>query len=395
MNSIKILLIALGISAKCLVLSADCATVIPNSELRTQLSTQFSKAEFIPDSLNFGPVILFDTKGMGFTLKNTGTDTIFIVSCVSTNPSEFTVAGPTNYFLFPDSSRGYSVTFSPQSHLPSHTGAIVFKFADSSTDTLYCIGLDHLPIHDTLSISRAYLVYADSDVVVSQMLASSLAGALDSVTFFTEYINFDPNVLEIINVSNGANTPASVWTINTHPTSPGVIPVIATSAGLALQGPGEILRLQFHVKKAIETFQISTVWDSGAVFDANPLEPIFATDTGLVRVIDTCTVKLTDSAKLTDGIEQNFPNPASGRTTINYNVGETGQPDLRDQQATIPVSILLYNALGNVVKTLVDAAMSAGRYEVETDVSGLRPGVYWYEFRTGTTRELKPLIVTK
>lgn len=394
MKYAKILLLAFILFAECSSARAECSAFIPNSALGKQ-ELALTSTEFIPDTLNFGPVILFDSKTMGFTLKNTGTDTIFIVSYASSNLAEFSVTGPAQYFLYPDSSQSYSVIFSPQSHQVIHISDVIFTYGNSTTDTLFCFGYDHLPIHDTLAISRDYLVYADSDVTVSQELTASLAGALDSVRFFSEYIVFDPAVLEIVNVSNGANTPAPDWRFNTDPTIPGVVPVTATTTGYALQGPGEILRLTFHVFSAINTFQTSTVWDSGAVFEANPLEPVFSTDTGLVRVIDSCTVQMTDNAKPASAIEQNFPNPSSGRTTIAYSVGESVQSDSTIPQSAQPVSIFLYNSLGNLVRILVDENENEGRYEAETDVSNLSPGLYWYEFRTGITRELKPLVVAR
>ena len=332
---------------------------------------------------------------MGFFLKNTGTDTLFVVSYTFQNSLEFTVAGPTQYLLYPDSSQFYSVTFSPKSHQTIHTTSIGFLFGDSSADTLYCFGYDHLPIHDTLSIRRDYLTYAGSDITVSQVLTSSLAGALDSVRIFTEVVMFDPTILNIVKAYNGTNTPAPDWTINTVTTVPGVVSVTATTVGYALQGPGEILRMEFYVLDTTHTFQSSEVWDSAALFQANPLEPIFSTDTGLVRVIDSCTVMMTSGAKPTDAIEQNFPNPASGWTTIPYSIGEGVQSDYSSQQSAFPVRILLYDAVGNLVRTLVDADVQTGWHELETDVSGLSTGTYWYEFRTANTRELKPLVVAR
>jgi hypothetical protein len=416
MNCRKILLLTLILSsapgAECFASAADCFlqsaktghasdlgnySPLDSKQSVLSLGASFARTEFITSKLDLGPVILLDSKPVWSSLWNTGHGPVNPLRYAKCNSPEFHLGRSTGCFFYPTRSRYYSVSFVPQSHKAIHCDSMIFALGGSTTATLNTLGYDPLPIRDTLSISRDYLVYADSNVTVSQVLTASLAGILDSVRYFTEYINYDPTVLELISVTNGAITPAPEWNISTVTTVLGVIPVSATGNGSALFGPGEILRIQFHVKKATQTFRTSTVWDSGAVFEGNPLKPLLATDTGLVRVVDSCTVQMTNNPKPVSGIEQNFPNPATEKTTITYIVGATRQTDstLGAQQSAQPVSIFLYNTVGDLVRVLVNADEDIGRHQIETDVSDLSPGTYWYELRAGSTRKLNPLVVAR
>lgn len=75
-------------------------------------------------------------------------------------------------------------------------------------------------------------------------------------------------------------------------------------------------------------------------------------------------------------LRQNYPNPFASSTTIAFTMPETGRVVLR-----------VYDLLGNVVRTLVDGTVPAGRQRVVwdgADASGRRvaAGVYFYTLQT-------------
>ncbi|MDP2755786.1 MAG: FlgD immunoglobulin-like domain containing protein, partial [Nitrospirota bacterium] len=96
---------------------------------------------------------------------------------------------------------------------------------------------------------------------------------------------------------------------------------------------------------------------------------------------------------------QNRPNPFSHKTNFNYQIKKQGQ-----------VTFKVYNALGQLVKTLVNETKPAGAYQVEwdgRDGSGLKvsSGVYIYRLsatggsalggQTGDFRDTKKMVIIK
>ncbi len=67
---------------------------------------------------------------------------------------------------------------------------------------------------------------------------------------------------------------------------------------------------------------------------------------------------------------QNYPNPFDRSTTIRYRLPENG-----------PVTLQVYDVLGNKVATLINEEQTAGLHMIDFDASGLKCGVYYYTIR--------------
>ena len=90
---------------------------------------------------------------------------------------------------------------------------------------------------------------------------------------------------------------------------------------------------------------------------------------------------------VTSGLESNYPNPFNSSTQIPYRVSASG-----------PVRLVIYNALGQPVRTLVDEIQAAGTYQVPwdgRDHSGARVanGVYLYRLQAGTVAQVHKMLV--
>ncbi len=88
-------------------------------------------------------------------------------------------------------------------------------------------------------------------------------------------------------------------------------------------------------------------------------------------------------------LHEAVPNPFNPRTTLSYSLRSTG-----------PVQLIIYNAAGRVVRTLVDEEQAAGDYRVEwagRDQSGrgVASGVYYYELRSKGQAERRPMVLLK
>jgi hypothetical protein len=82
---------------------------------------------------------------------------------------------------------------------------------------------------------------------------------------------------------------------------------------------------------------------------------------------------------------QNYPNPFNPSTTIRFDLARTG-----------PVTLKVYNVLGQVVATLIDnQALSNGTYSVTWNAENLSSGMYVYKIEAGGVVESKKMTLLK
>jgi hypothetical protein len=237
-----------------------------------------------------------------------------------------------------------------------------------------------------LSIATNYVVFADTDVIISQIIKDTLPGALKPIISFGEIIRYNPNILEFIDVRNGANTPAPDWFFTKSVTTPGILYVTGNSTSSAsLKGPGEILQMLFHVLSQAPTFSSSSfIIDSAG---ASLLDPIAVSDTGRLLVIDACSPVVTSGAVPTSSIMQCTPNPASGTILVSYFIAEDSGISIA------PVTFQLYNSAGVLSRSLSLTNAGFGWHEFPINLTGMSDGVYSLEFQAGASHEFQRLII--
>ncbi|MEJ2105076.1 MAG: T9SS type A sorting domain-containing protein, partial [Ignavibacteriaceae bacterium] len=81
---------------------------------------------------------------------------------------------------------------------------------------------------------------------------------------------------------------------------------------------------------------------------------------------------------------QNYPNPFNPATTIKFALPFSSN-----------VKLNVYNALGQLVETLVNKEMESGYHEVNFDGSGLASGVYLYQLQTDNKVFIKKMLLLK
>jgi hypothetical protein len=98
-----------------------------------------------------------------------------------------------------------------------------------------------------------------------------------------------------------------------------------------------------------------------------------------------------DGSTLPDqyALEQNYPNPFNPSTEIHFSLPQNSY-----------VRLIVYNILGQAVKTLVDQSMSAGSYVADwdgTDAGGTKvaSGIYLYRVEAGQFSETKKMVLLK
>jgi hypothetical protein len=97
----------------------------------------------------------------------------------------------------------------------------------------------------------------------------------------------------------------------------------------------------------------------------------------------------TDGRRLMFALEQNRPNPFNGRTTISFSLAQAG-----------PVSLRVYNILGQQVCTLIEADLDAGVHTVVwdgRDAAGreMASGIFFYKLMASTYSAVRKMVLLK
>lgn len=95
-------------------------------------------------------------------------------------------------------------------------------------------------------------------------------------------------------------------------------------------------------------------------------------------------VEATVTAAASFALGQNFPNPFNPTSRIRYHTPAAG-----------PVTLIVYNALGQAVQTLIDGVLPAGEHEVVLSAAGLSSGAYFYRLTTGLQSAARTFTVMK
>ena len=81
---------------------------------------------------------------------------------------------------------------------------------------------------------------------------------------------------------------------------------------------------------------------------------------------------------------QNYPNPFNPSTKIGYSVPELS-----------PVTVKVFNALGEEIVTLVNEEKPVGTYELNWNAANLPSGVYFYRIQAGKFVDIKRMMLLK
>ena len=83
-------------------------------------------------------------------------------------------------------------------------------------------------------------------------------------------------------------------------------------------------------------------------------------------------------------LEQNYPNPFNPRTTISYQLAQSGR-----------VELAIYNLLGERIATLEDAVKPAGEHETTFNAAEITSGIYFYTLTAGNFTESRKMVLLR
>lgn len=100
------------------------------------------------------------------------------------------------------------------------------------------------------------------------------------------------------------------------------------------------------------------------------------------------TIEIDYSTVSSFSLLQNYPNPFNPSTVIEYSI-----PD--NSGKSVPVTLKIYDVLGNELMTLVNTSQVSGNYKVRFNGSGLSSGVYIYQLKYGNLSQTKKMVLNK
>ncbi|MDR3666995.1 MAG: T9SS type A sorting domain-containing protein, partial [Ignavibacteriaceae bacterium] len=83
-------------------------------------------------------------------------------------------------------------------------------------------------------------------------------------------------------------------------------------------------------------------------------------------------------------LAQNYPNPFNPSTVISYSI-----------PAASNIKLVVYNTLGQTVRTLEKEYKSAGNYSINFNAVNIPSGIYFYKLDAGQFSQVKKMIIIK
>jgi hypothetical protein len=103
-----------------------------------------------------------------------------------------------------------------------------------------------------------------------------------------------------------------------------------------------------------------------------------------IEIDDPSSITNTNTIADSYSLSQNYPNPFNPVTNIMFSIPKDGH-----------ASFKVYDVLGNLVETYLDAFIQKGSYNVQFDGAGLSSGIYFYTLNTDGFTQTKKMIMSK
>jgi len=147
------------------------------------------------------------------------------------------------------------------------------------------------------------------------------------------------------------------------------------------------------LEKSRETWQFLNIHIDTA-YNKLKSNPIFTTVDYLRFMmydsIYVTSVKKVDDLEKDFTLYQNYPNPFNPSTTIKFTI-----PFVETTRRVVSTKLVVYDILGQKIKTLLNKKLSPGSYEVEFDGSNLPSGVYLYRLTNENYSATKKMLLLK
>lgn len=337
------------------------------------------------DTVNFGLVSCRELD-IAHVVRNVGNDTLEVAVAYVDGPNPFNLEfvgdvtkkrslGPqdTTVFLLPVRPKGYG-SQSSTVYFQTNEGGEFGRLRPLTIN----VELDSVAFR----LAGAAAVGSFGQIIEMPVSYEPIVEGRVPLEEITLHLKFDPKLLAVTGVNtNGAL--ATGWQMASSRYVPDgtVIRVIKGASGTTFTGTsGRLFSVQFKVLRGdtlVSPFDITLGGVSAGCLTAE-------IDSGMLfRLNEECA---TDERLLFNDrrlLKQSIPNPTGGSVTIPYHLVQPGH-----------VTLMLYDARGREVVTLVEEERPSGDSEVRFDAKLFPAGMYYYRITVGgTTSETRTMVI--
>ncbi len=190
-------------------------------------------------------------------------------------------------------------------------------------------------------------------------------------------LKYEPSLMTLSDVSLGSNY--SGYNLNYYTDAKTGELNIAVAGTKPMNSDGNVLNISFKASKDL----------SGTASTKLDVKDFIANESDFTKSAEAQSIVIIGKPT-TYQLSQNYPNPFNPSTIISYEV-----PD-----DNVPVSLIIYDIQGRVVKTLVHSVQNAGRYKITWDGTNnlgerVSSGIYIYRLEANKFVGIKKLVLLK
>lgn len=348
----------------------------------------------------FDNLLLCDSQTATFTVKNTGERDLVVSDFLySGNTAVYTITDdqgnvlpkPVVFTLAPNAVKTFRITFTPQNGAAPYGMTVeVVSNAVTATDEKAIFNGSGYPVPVTFTVIGSTKKLLPKDNTELQISLSGNAAQAKLNEFVLE-LGYDAEALRYTGRFDAPGL--NGWTIDIQPdkdingnNAHGKITIRGrqnTGNPLATEGVFLELEMSVYLSSKDELPLVLSAPRAGLGSRAVCVEP--STVNGTLFLDELCVRDFRGVRyKQPFGITQNAPNPSNGETEIEYTVA-----------FEVPVKLVVYNAMGEEVKVLVDGTREAGTYRVRVNTNELPSGAYTYRITAGPFVETRQMVISK
>lgn len=341
---------------------------------------------------DFDSVRVLDCSERTITLKNTGDVPLRAFSLFNLTKELLFVSSspPLNDRLAVGDSINITIKYCPRkSDTLNHFVNTIASFPCLVLDSNKLIGRGYAPRHDIIFDTQKSFFIPDTlitqisdTLVVPIFIDKDLNTTINNKTYWLEDLSFyltleyNPFALEFTEIENYLNSP---FKYNYEPGQ-----IVVNFINTPKIEKGKITDIKFITTIPDKQFNKINITVSEFTTDSIMFLDLYPTiDSTYLLIKEKCGLSYLNYTGIEPSLNQNFPNPFSQKTEIEFTVAEK-----------VAVELKLFSIKGELVKILLDRqVLNIGKYKIIFKSEGVPPGLYYYILQTPNNTFVRSMII--